>query len=130
MSTQCKTSRRWSTPSDHAAVMLVLRLATKLVRRKAKSNDMAKKKQATKLNWKLLKNKVIWANYNAAIKSNLEKNAVTDNTDTIKTTQSNYTDCMDAILQATADTIQKEGRVSKDWFKTSETIILKKAIRL
>jgi hypothetical protein len=91
---------------------------------------MGKKKKAMKLNWKLLKNKVIQVNYNAAIKYNLERKSASDNRDTIKTTQSNYTNLMvDATLQAAADTIQGEGRVSKDWFKTSETTILQ-AIRL
>jgi hypothetical protein len=110
---------------------LVLCLASKLVRKKSRFNTRGeKKKSKPKLDWRLLRNDVIWVNYNNAITSILqekEKNASSESI--IQTAEAKYTKVMDATLQAAEDTIQGPGRMSKDWYQHSEPIC-SEAIRL
>eukprot|EP00978_Attheya_sp_CCMP212_P035208 scaffold151721_cov27-Attheya_sp.AAC.1 len=68
-----------------------------------------KKKTRKKLDWRLLKNKEIRAKYNEALRTILEKE-----TDGNGNAEVQYTDFMNATLQAAEDTIQGNGRISKD----------------
>ena len=119
-------------PSDHSAVKLVLRLASKLVMKNSKFNvkRVGKGKKTAKLDWRLLRNDEIRANYNYKLTTNLQKKKYFyTNSVAIPTAESKYTDFMEATMQAAEDTIQGPGRVSKDWFQHSEAI-LNEAIRL
>eukprot|EP00978_Attheya_sp_CCMP212_P046724 scaffold407965_cov39-Attheya_sp.AAC.1 len=108
-------------PSDHTAIKQVLRIATRLVRKKSRFNTRPeKKKTGKKLDWRLLKNKEIRLKYNEALRTILEKEA-----DGNGNAEVQYTNFMNATLQAAEDTIQGNGRISKDWFKHSEPELLK-----
>jgi hypothetical protein len=114
------------------AVKLVLCLASKLVRKKSKFNvrRVEKMKKSPKLDWRLLQNDEIRANYNYKLTTNLQmKKYFNTNSESSQTAESKYTNFVEATMQAAEDTIQGPGRVSKDWFQHSEMILIE-AIRL
>eukprot|EP00978_Attheya_sp_CCMP212_P035088 scaffold150777_cov30-Attheya_sp.AAC.4 len=88
--------------SDHAAVKLVLRLATKLTRKKAKFNIGEKKKRRVKIDWRLLKNRELRMQYNQELREILK----------IESDQSGcdipYSYFVKATIQAAEMTIQGE----------------------
>eukprot|EP00978_Attheya_sp_CCMP212_P004048 scaffold8727_cov47-Attheya_sp.AAC.1 len=106
-------------PSDHAAVKLVLRLATKLTRKKAKFNVGEKKKRRVKIDWRLLKNRELRLEYNQELREILKKETDQSGCDIP------YSYFVKATIQAVEMTIQGEGRVSKDWFRHSKELLLR-----
>eukprot|EP00978_Attheya_sp_CCMP212_P000718 scaffold1423_cov39-Attheya_sp.AAC.5 len=102
-------------PSDHKALKLVLRIATKLTKPPAKFNIQGEKKKSKPFVLKKLQNKTIQQNFNDEIYDKLpfDTEAPISYDDFIKTT-----------MQAAESVAAGEGRVSKDWFNNLEDILL------
>ena len=113
-------------PSDHAAIQLILRIASKMTRNKTRFNTRnrgEKSKKKVKLDWKLLRIEAIRLAYNASIKTIISKE------ERNQENQLSYEDFVAATMQAAEEHIEGNGRISKDWFTTSEGK-LNKAIKL
>jgi hypothetical protein len=120
-------------PSDHAPIKIVLRLATRMSRKKKKTRFSQKtnesKKKRIKIDWRLLRSKKARALYNHSIREKLENinNGDNDNNNN-NNTADYYTKFVKVTIEAAEENIAGEGRKSKDWFKLSEDI-LNEAIR-
>eukprot|EP00978_Attheya_sp_CCMP212_P033763 scaffold137882_cov54-Attheya_sp.AAC.3 len=108
-----------------AAIKLVLRTASKMTRNKTRFNtrNRGEKGKKVKLDWKLLRIEKIRLNYNATIKTIIGKMERTQDKPL------SYEDFVAATMQAAEEHIEGDGRISKDWFKTSENE-LNKAIKM
>eukprot|EP00978_Attheya_sp_CCMP212_P040620 scaffold223865_cov66-Attheya_sp.AAC.1 len=91
-------------PRDHAAVKLVLRLATKLTRKKATVNVGEKKKKQIKIDWRLLKNRELRMQYNQEFREILKKESDPSGCEIP------YSYFVKSTIQAAEMTIQGEGR--------------------
>jgi hypothetical protein len=86
-------------------------------------NRGEKSKKKVKLDWKLLRIEAIRLAYNASIKTIISKE------ERNQESQLSYEDFVAATMQAAEEHIEGNGRISKDWFTTSEGE-LNKAIKM
>jgi hypothetical protein len=97
-------------PSDHAAIQLILRIASKMTRNKTRFNTRnrgEKSKKKVKLDWKLLRIEAIRLAYNASIKTIISKE------ERNQENQLSYEDFVVATMQAAEEHIEGNGRISK-----------------
>eukprot|EP00978_Attheya_sp_CCMP212_P043607 scaffold287420_cov35-Attheya_sp.AAC.1 len=87
-----------------------------------RNRDKQKDKKKVKLDWKLLRIEKIRLDYNATIKTIIGK------TERTQDKPLSYEDFVTATMQAAEEHIEGDGRISKDWFKSSKNE-LNKAIK-
>eukprot|EP00978_Attheya_sp_CCMP212_P037004 scaffold171651_cov63-Attheya_sp.AAC.4 len=107
----------YQTASDHAAIQLKLKFATRMTGKKTRFNTRNRgeeKKKKVKLNWTRLRNKKTKMEYNMAIKR------IIGETERDPENQLQYGEFIETAMQAAEENIAGNGRISEDWFKTSE----------
>jgi hypothetical protein len=115
-------------PSDHSAIRLTLRTASKLSRIKSKFNirgsKKSKKRKRVPINWKLLRVEEMRLQFNNELRQIISKEKADNGNIPIS-----YASFIKATMRAAEETIQGEGRISKSWFEISK-VELNRAIGL